>query len=53
MKNLPIDLLRSYVTVLDAGGFTRAAQIIGRTQSAMSLQIKRLEEALGATLLDR
>jgi DNA-binding transcriptional LysR family regulator len=53
MKNLPMDLLRSYVTVLDAGGFTRAAQIIGRTQSAMSLQIKRLEEALGATLLDR
>ena len=53
MKNLPMDLLRSYVTVVDAGGFTRAAEIIGRTQSAISLQMKRLEEVLGAPLLDR
>ncbi len=53
MKNLPMSLLRSYVTILDAGGFTRAAETVGRTQSAVSLQVKRLEELLGAALLDR
>ncbi|MCK0151837.1 LysR family transcriptional regulator [Marivita sp. S6314] len=50
-KNIPTDLLRSFVTVVDLGGFTRAAQALGRTQPAVSLQIKRLEELLQTKLI--
>lgn len=49
--NIPTDLLRSFVTVVDLGGFTRAAEALGRTQPAVSLQIRRLEELLGAKLI--
>lgn len=49
--NLPTDLLRAFVTVIDLGGYTRAADALGRTQPAISLQMKRLEELLGARLL--
>lgn len=53
-RNLDIDLLRAFATVADAGGFTRAGALLGRTQSAISLQIKRLEELLdGIALLER
>ena len=51
--NLDIDLLRSFVTVVDCGGFSRAGRRLHRQQSTVSLQIKRLEEAIGARLLDR
>jgi len=53
LKNLDIDLLRSFVTVADLGSFTRAAEVLLRRQSTLSLQIKRLEDALGQRLLDR
>ncbi len=49
--NLPTDLLRAFVTVIDLGGYTRAADALGRTQPAISLQMKRLEDLLGATLM--
>lgn len=49
--NLPTDLLRAFVTVIDLGGYTRAADALGRTQPAVSLQMKRLEELLDAKLL--
>ena len=52
-RNLDIDLLRTFATIADAGNFTRAAERLGRTQSTISLQMKRLEEALGAKVLDR
>ncbi len=42
-----LDLLRSFVTIVDCGGVTRAAGRLGRTQSTISLQIKRLEDGLG------
>ncbi|MFD1626018.1 LysR substrate-binding domain-containing protein [Azospirillum griseum] len=42
-----LDLLRTFVTIVDHGGFTRAADRLGRTQSTISLQIKRLEDGLG------
>ena len=45
--------IRAFVTVADCGGFTAASQRLGRGQSAVSLQIKRLEEQLGVQLLDR
>lgn len=38
------ELLRTFVAIADHGGFTRAAQAVNRTQSAVSMQIKRLEE---------
>jgi DNA-binding transcriptional LysR family regulator len=47
------DLLRTFVTVVECGGFSQAAERLLRGQSAVSLQIKRLEERLGVRLLDR
>jgi len=48
-----LELLRSFVSVVDAGGFTRAGERVHRTQSTVSQQIRRLEEDLGQTLLNR
>ncbi len=50
---LDSDLLKTFVAVVDAGNFTRAGEIVGRTQSAISLQIKRLEDVVGAPLFQR
>ncbi len=47
------DLLRTFVTIVDCGGFTRAAERLGRTQSTISLQIKRLEDKLGKRVFER
>lgn len=52
-RNLDMTALRSFVAVAEAGGVTRAAGFLSLTQSAVSMQIKRLEQALGQTLLDR
>jgi DNA-binding transcriptional LysR family regulator len=38
------ELLRTFVAIADNGGFTRAAEVVNRTQSAVSMQMKRLEE---------
>ena len=51
--NLDLDLLRAFVAVADAKSFTRAGVRLGRTQSTISLQIKRLEEQLNAALFSR
>jgi DNA-binding transcriptional LysR family regulator len=48
--NLDTDILRTLVTALQLGGFNRAAQQVGRSQSAVSQQIRRLEEQLGQPL---
>ncbi|KJS42677.1 LysR family transcriptional regulator [Roseovarius sp. BRH_c41] len=53
MRNLDITTLRSLVAVADQGGVTRAATALNLTQSAVSMQIKRLEEMLDLTLFDR
>jgi DNA-binding transcriptional LysR family regulator len=50
---LDLDLLRSFVSVVDTGGFTRAGERVHRTQSTVSQQIKRLEDSLGYPLLHR
>lgn len=47
------DQLASFVAVAEAGGFSEAAARVHRTQSAVSMQIKRLEERLGRTLFER
>jgi DNA-binding transcriptional LysR family regulator len=50
---LDLDLLRSFVSVVDTGGFTRAGERVHRTQSTVSQQIRRLEESFGRPLLHR
>jgi DNA-binding transcriptional LysR family regulator len=50
---LDLELLRSFVSVVDAGGFTRAGERVHRTQSTVSQQIKRLEDDVGQPLLKR
>ena len=52
-RNLDLTALRSFVTVADAGGVTKAAGVLNLTQSAVSMQLKRLEESLDLSLLDR
>lgn len=52
-RNLDLTALRSFVAIADAGGVTRAAGFLSLTQSAVSMQIKRLEDGLGVQLLDR
>lgn len=47
------DLLHVFVTVVDQGGFTAAARTLHRTQAAVSLQIKRLEDVIGVSLIMR
>ena len=51
--NLDLDLVRAFVTVAEARSFTRAGERLGRTQSAISLQIRRLEDRLGTAVLSR
>lgn len=53
MTNIPTDLLRTLVTVVDLRSFTKAAAFLGVTQPAVSAQIKRLQFILGADLFDR
>lgn len=52
-RNLDLTALRSFVAVSDTGGVTRAAGVLNLTQSAVSMQLKRLEEGLDQALLDR
>lgn len=52
-RNLDLTCLRSFAAIADAGGVTRAAGFMNLTQSAVSMQIKRLEDVLGCPLLDR
>jgi DNA-binding transcriptional LysR family regulator len=50
---LDVDQLRTFVAIADAGSFTRAAHIVHKTQSAISMQMKRLEERIGKPLFSR
>ncbi|MEM7119736.1 MAG: LysR substrate-binding domain-containing protein [Pseudomonadota bacterium] len=52
-RDLEIDLLRAMVAVAGNESFTQAAAFLGRTQSAVSMQIKRLEEIVGLRLFER
>ena len=49
-RNIPIELLRALVTVIDTGSFTRAADALDLTQSAVSAQIARLGQVLGGNI---
>lgn len=51
--SLDLDVLRSVVAIAESGSITAAAQRIGRTPAAVSMQIKKLEETLGRSLFER
>jgi adenylate cyclase len=51
--SLDIDLLRTFVRIAEEKSFTRAAERVGRTQSAVSLQMQRLESLVGHCLIER
>ena len=53
MTNIPTELLRTLITVVDLRSFTKAAHSLGMTQPAVSAQIKRLQVLLGGELLDK
>ena len=50
---LDLDQLQTFVTIADMGSFTRAAEEVHRTQSAVSMQMRRLEERLGKPLFEK
>lgn len=52
MIDLDPSCLRAFLVVADEGGFTRAAHTLNRTQSAVSMQVRRLEELLGTKLIE-
>ena len=51
LMNLPMDLLRSFATVIEVESYTKAANLLGRSQPAISLQIRRLEDMIGHPLI--
>lgn len=51
ITNLPTDLLRTFIAVVELGGHSKAGNLLGRSQPAISLQIQRLEELVRAPLL--
>ncbi len=52
-RDIDIALLRAFLAVVETGGVTAAARILNRTQAAVSLQIKRLEDLFGTELFVR
>lgn len=53
MKRLNLDYLNAFVAVIRHGGFSAAADRLGITQPAVSLQVRQLERSLGSTLVER
>lgn len=50
---LDLDQLHTFVTIADTGSFTRAAEEVHRTQSAVSMQMRRLEDRIGRQLFEK
>jgi DNA-binding transcriptional LysR family regulator len=50
---LDSELLRTFIAIVDTGSFTNAAAVVNRTQSAVSMQMKRLELVTGDTIFNR
>src|SRR5262249_8099556 len=53
VSRLDIDLLQALIVVQTTGSFSQAPDVLGRTQPAVSLQIKRPEERVGARVFER
>lgn len=52
LRSLDLEVLRAFVTVAETRNFTRAAERLNRGQSAVSMQMKRLEEVTGCRILE-
>ncbi len=52
-KNIDTVLLRTFVTAVELGGFHRAAKVVHRSQSTISMQLRKLEELLGVRLFEK
>lgn len=50
---LDLDQLQTFISISDSGSFTRAAEEVNRTQSAVSMQMRRLEERIGKPLFEK
>ena len=50
MKQLSMDAIRTFVTVVELGGYAKAGDVLGRSQPAISLQLKKLEQQIDKTL---
>src|SRR6187455_1361876 len=50
---IDVDQLRTFVAIVETGSFTKAAEVVHKTQSAVSMQMKRLEERLGKAIFAR
>lgn len=53
MKQLSLDILRTFITIVNVGNFSRAGELLGRSQPAISLQIKKLEGQLNRKLFNK
>ena len=53
LTSLDPDLLRVFVLIAEGNSFTQAATVVGRTQSAISMQVRRLEDMLGQRVFSR
>ncbi|HFC04581.1 MAG TPA: LysR family transcriptional regulator, partial [Rhizobiales bacterium] len=51
--NLDVDLLKTFIAISENGSFTKAADQVNKTQSAVSMQMKRLEEMLGRPVFQK
>ncbi len=50
---LDVDQLRTFIAIAETGSFTKAADVVNKTQSAVSMQMKRLEERLNKPIFAR
>ncbi|MDI3469097.1 MAG: LysR family transcriptional regulator [Pseudolabrys sp.] len=50
---IDVDQLRTFIAIAESGSFTRAAEFVNKTQSAVSMQMKRLEERIGRPIFSR
>jgi DNA-binding transcriptional LysR family regulator len=53
IPNLDVDLLKTFIAIAETGGFTRAADEVNKTQGAVSMQMRRLEDILGRPVFQR
>ena len=53
VAHLDPDQLRTFIAIAETGSFTRAADVVAKTQSAVSMQMRRLEERVGKPLFER
>jgi DNA-binding transcriptional LysR family regulator len=50
---IDVDQLRTFIAIAETGSFTRAAEVVNKTQSAVSMQMKRLEERIQRPIFAR